>query len=183
MSFLNKATQGIRLAGKNLGAYFSNPATAAQLGKDIALETAVGTALGQLVPRAMGKTPTESPLQTAKRAALHAGISAPIGGGLSAMGAPKMVAAPVGAAAGMLGSHLLSRSIDPEPHDQPQVQGYDLRQLQEYHAAQEQQRYNNEINLALAKNYHNPATTIIHKNPSAEMETVRNMLSPNVRYI
>jgi len=101
---------------------------------------------------------------------------------LSALGVPKAVSGPVGSVAGMLGSHLLSQSIDPEPNDQPQVQGQDFSALQHFHAAHEQQRYNNEINLALAKNYHNPVTTVVHRNPSAELETVRNLLNPNVRY-
>jgi hypothetical protein len=182
MSILGNAGEAIRLAGTNLGAYLSNPKTAASLGKQVALQTAVGTALGQTVPRMMGQTPTESPMQTAKRVALHAGISAPIGGGLSAMGVPHVAAGPIGEAAGMLGAHLLSRSIDPETNDQPQVHGQDFNTLQHFHAAQEQQRYNNEINLALAKNYHNPTTTIVHKNPSAEFDTVQRMMNPTVRY-
>jgi hypothetical protein len=182
MSILGNAGETIRLAGTNLGAYLSNPQTAKALGKQVALQTAVGTTLGQAVPRMMGQTPAESPLQTAKRVAMHAGISAPISGGLSAMGMPHVAAGPIGEAAGALGSHFLSRSIDPEPNDQPQVLGQDLQQLQQFHAAQEQQRYTNEINLALAKNYHSPVTTVVHKNPSAELETVRNLLNPNVRY-
>ena len=182
MSILGDAGNTIRLAGTNLGAYLSNPKTAADLGRQVALQTAVGTALGQTVPRMMGRTPTESPMQTAKRVALHAGISAPVSGGLSAVGMPKIAASPIGEAAGMLGSHFLSRSIDPEPNDQPQVHGQDFNTLQHFHAAQEQQRYNNEINLALAKNFHNPTTTIVHKNPSAEFETVQKMLNPAVRY-
>jgi hypothetical protein len=57
-----------------------------------------------------------------------------------------------------------------------------LMQLQGMHAEMEQQRYNNEINLALAKNYHAPSTTVVHKNPSAELQTIYSMLNPNVRY-
>lgn len=182
MSIVGKAGQAVRMAGQNLGTYLTNPATAAALGKQIAVDTAVGTALGQAVPRMMGRTPAESPLQTAKKAALHAGISSTLGGSLSAMGVPKAVSGLAGTTAGMLGSHFLSRSIDPEPNDQPQTPGGEMQHLQQFHAAQEQQRYNNEINLALAKNYHAPVTTVVHRNPSAEFETVQRMLQPSVRY-
>ena len=60
--------------------------------------------------------------------------------------------------------------------------GHELRQQQQFYAEQEQQRYNNEINLALAKNYHNPTTTVVHKNPSAEFDTIQRMLNPSVNY-
>ena len=187
-SLLSSAGKAIRKAGINLGAYLSNPKTAASLGKQVALQTAVGTTLGQTVPRMMGQTPAENPMQAAKRVALHAGISAPISGVLSATGIPHVAAGPIGEAAGMLGAHSFLRamtppqSIDPETNDAPHAYGQDFAQMQQFHAAQEQQRYTNEINLALAKNYHSPVTTVVHKNPSAELETVRNLLNPNVRY-
>ena len=182
MSILKNAKQAIRLAGTNLGTYLSSPQTAKAIGQQVALQTAVGTVLGQGVPRMMGRTPSESPLQTAKRAALSSAISSPVSGGVAAMGVPHLAAGPAGDAAGMLGSHFLSGFIDPEPHEQPQASGADMQNFQQFHAAHEQQRYNNEINLALAKNYHNPTTTIVHKNPSAEFDTVQKMLNPNVRY-
>ena len=182
MSIAEKIGQGIRMAGQDLGAYLTNPKTAAALGKQVAMETAVGTALGQGVPRLLGQTPSESPLQTVKKSVLHAGISAPIGGGLAAMGVPKSVAGVAGSVAGILGSNLLSRPIDPEPNDQPQAYGQDFAAIQHFNAQQEQQRYNNEIALALAKNYHSPTTTIVHKNPSAEFETIQKMLGATHRY-
>jgi hypothetical protein len=46
-------------------------------------------------------------------------------------------------------------------------------------AASEQQRYNNEINLALAKNYSAP-TQIVHENPSADLQTMYNLVSGTV---
>jgi len=104
------------------------------------------------------------------------------------MGMPSAAAQTVGQITGAVGSHSLLRamapaqSIDPETNDAPHVYGQELQQLQQFHAAQEQQRYNNEINLALAKNFHNPTTTIVHKNPSAEFDTVQKMMNPSVRY-
>jgi hypothetical protein len=188
MSILGDTGKAIRLAGTNLGAYLSNPQTAKTLGKQIATETALGTAVSQGVPRLLGQTPAVGPLRTLANTGLHSAIAAPVSGGLTAMGMPGAAAQTVGQITGAVGSHSLLRAmapaqaIDPETNDSPQVYGQDLQQLQQFHAAQEQQRYTNEINLALAKNYHSPMTTIVHKNPSAELETVRNLLNPNVRY-
>jgi hypothetical protein len=188
MSILGNAGQAIRMAGKNLGAYLSSPETAAQLGKQIATETALGTAVSQGVPRLMGQMPAVGPLRTAANVGLHSAIAAPVSGGLTAMGMPGAAAQTLGQITGAVGSNSLLRAmapqqaIDPETHEAPHVPGQGLHQLQQFQAAQEQQRYTNEINLALAKNYHNPVTTVVHKNPSAELETVRNLLNPNVRY-
>lgn len=188
MSILGNAGQAIRMAGKNLGAYLSSPQTAAQLGQQIATETALGTAVSQGVPRLLGQTPSAGPLRTAANIGLNSAIAAPMSGGLTAMGMPKAAAQTVGQITGAVGSQALLRAmapqqdIDPETHEAPHVPGQDLHQLQQFHAAQEQQRYNNEINLALAKNFHNPTTTIVHKNPSAEFDTVQRMMNPSVRY-
>jgi hypothetical protein len=188
MSIVSKAGQAVRMAGKNLGAYLSSPQTAAQLGKQIATETALGTAVSQGVPRLLGQTPSVGPLRTAANVGLHSAIAAPVSGGLAAMGIPNAAAQTLGQITGAVGANSLlrtmapTRSIDPETNDTPQVYGQDLQQFQQFHAAQEQQRYNNEINLALAKNYHTPVTTVVHRNPSAEFETVQRMLNPGVRY-
>jgi hypothetical protein len=188
MSILGNAGKAVRMAGKNLGAYLSSPQTAAQLGKQVATETALGTAVSQAVPRLMGQTPASGPLRTAANVGLHSVIAAPVSGGLAAMGVPGNAAQTLGQITGAVGSHALLRalaptqSIDPETNDAPHTHGQDFAQLQQFNAAQEQQRYTNEINLALAKNYNNPATTIIHRNPSSEFETVQRMLNPGVRY-
>ena len=188
MSILGNAGKAVRMAGKNLGAYLSSPQTAAQLGQQIATETALGTAVSQGVPRLLGQAPAVGPLRTAANIGLHSAIAAPVSGGLTAMGMPGAAAQTLGQITGAVGaSSLLNsiarpQSIEPETHEAPLVPGQGLHQLQQFHAAQEQERYTNEINLALAKNYHNPVTTVVHKNPSAELETVRNLLNPNVRY-
>ena len=188
MSILGSTGKVVRMAGKNLGAYLSSPQTAAQLGKQIATETALGTAVSQGVPRLLGQAPAVGPLRTAANIGLHSAIAAPVSGGLTAMGMPGAAAQTLGQITGAVGaSSLLNsmarpQSIEPETHEAQHAYGHELQQLQQFHAAQEQQRYANEINLAVAKNYHNPVTTVVHKNPSAELETVRNLLNPNVRY-
>ena len=188
MSILGNAGKAVRMAGTNLGAYLSNPQTVKSLGKQIATETALGTAVSQGVPRLLGQAPAVGPLRTAANIGLNSAIAAPVSGGLAAMGMPGAAAQTLGQITGAVGSNSILRAmapqqaIDPETHEAPHVPGQGLHQLQQFHAEQEQQRYNNEINLALAKNYHNPVTTIVHRNPSAELETVRSLLYPNVRY-
>ena len=188
MSILENAGKAVRMAGTNLGAYLSNPQTAKSLGKQIATETALGTAVSQGVPRLLGQAPAVGPLRTAANIGLHSAIAAPVSGGLTAMGMPGAAAQTLGQITGAVGANSLlnsmarPQSIEPETHEAQHTYGHELQQLQQFHAAQEQQRYTNEINLALAKNYHNPVTTVVHKNPSAELETVRNLLNPNVRY-
>jgi hypothetical protein len=187
-SLLSSAGNAIRMAGKNLGAYLTNPKTAKTLGTQIATETALGAAVAQGIPRLTGQSPAVGPLRTLANTGLHSAISAPVSGGLTAMGMPKSVAQTLGGITGSVGSQALSRAmttpqaIDPETNDAPHAYGQDFAQMQQFHAAQEQQRYTNEINLALAKNYHNPVTTVVHKNPSAEFETVQRMLNPTVGY-
>ena len=188
MSILENSGKAVRMAGTNLGAYLSNPQTAKSLGKQIATETALGTAVSQGVPRLLGQAPAVGPLRTAANIGLHSAIAAPVSGGLTAMGMPGAAAQTLGQITGAVGANSLlnsmarPQSIEPETHEAQHTYGHELQQLQQFHAAQEQQRYTNEINLALAKNYHNPVTTVVHKNPSAELETVRNLLNPNVRY-
>ena len=188
MSILGDAGKAVRMAGKNLGAYLSSPQTAAQLGKQIATETALGTAVSQGVPRLLGQAPAVGPLRTAANIGLNSAIAAPVSGGLAAMGMPGAAAQTLGQITGAVGaSSLLNsmarpQSIEPETHEAQHVYGHELHQQQQFHAEQEQQRYNNEINLALAKNYHNPTTTIVHRNPSAEFDTIQRMLNPSVNY-
>lgn len=182
MSIATEALKGIRLAGQGLARYATNPETLGALGKQIALDTALGTAVSQAIPRVTGNTPP--PLaQTALNVGLHSALNAPISGGLQAMGVPKVVAQAAGQVAGTMGSHQLSRIITPEPNKQSQYQPQlaEFMQLQHMNAEMERQRYNNEINLALAKNFHSP-TVITHRNPSADLQTIQALLNPRVQY-
>jgi hypothetical protein len=183
MGVLNK----IRMAGTALGNYATSPDTAKALAKKIALDTAVGTAASQLIPRIQGAAP--QPLATSVgNAALGSAISAPVTGAATAMGIHPQVAGLAGTLSSAAGMTALSnmrqpsQNIDPEINDSGVTALHEYMQLQQFHAGLEQQRYNNEIMLARAKNYHSPSTTVIHKNPSSEFESVRQMLMPNVNY-
>lgn len=185
MAILGDAVKGIRMAGSALGQYLNTPETYKQLGKKIALETAVGTAVQQGLPRVLG-----APAPDLKSSLLHNTLSSalnhPVAGALQAVGVPSWAANATGTLTGTLGgaaaTQAVSRPIvDPEIHQEPHPQLAQYMQLQRMEAEMEQQRYNNQIQLAYARNY-SPPTTIVHKNPSAEFETSYRMVNPNVRY-
>ena len=104
------------------------------------------------------------------------------------MGSPEWAANMTGNIVGQAGSTLVSNAFarpiaDPETNEEPHPQLAQYMELQRMQAAIEQQRYNNQINLAYAKNYSPPnKTTIVHKNPSAEMETVYRILTQTPKY-
>ena len=197
MTLFAEAVPAVRMAGAALGKYLTNPQTLKDIGTKVAIDTALGTAVSQAVPRVLGQEPGSTPLQ----AAIHSGtgslISSPIAGGMRAMGIPGIAADSAGSILGGAGAQVVSQvvnqglhgrmqpvsqAIDPESNSQFSPHASQLMQLQKMQADMEQQRYNNEINLALAKNYHSPVTTVVHKNPSADLQTFYNMLNPNVSY-
>ena len=179
---ISQAAQGLRMAGSALGGYLSNPATYKDLGKKVALETALGTAAQQAVPRMLGVQ--APPLgRSAMNVAINSAFTNPITGATKAMGAPEWAANMAGSIVGGAGASVVSDRIanqiaDPEPHQAPQANLAQYMELQKMHAAMENERYKNEINLAYAKNYRDP-TVLIHKNPSADIESVSRMLSKN----
>jgi hypothetical protein len=197
MTLFAGAVPAMRMAGAALGKYLTSPQTLKNIGTKVAVDTALGTAVSQAVPLILGQEPSVTPLQ----AAIHSGagslVGSPIAGGMRAMGLPGIAADSAASILGGAGAQVVSQSINqglhgrmqpvsqavaPEPGDQMSPDTAQLMQLQRMHAEMEQQRYNNEINLALAKNYHAPMTTVVHKNPSAELQSIIGMLNPDVRY-
>jgi len=196
-SLLAAAGKGIRMAGARLGKYLTDPNTLKAVGTKVAIDTALGTAVSQAVPRMLGEQPGTTPLQAAIHSGTHSLISSPISGAMKAAGMPNIAADSAGSILGGAGTQIVSQAVNqglhgrmqpvsqtvtPEPQSQFSPHVAQLMQLQKMQADMEQQRYNNEINLALAKNYHAPSTTVVHRNPSAELQTYYNMLNPNVRY-
>jgi hypothetical protein len=197
MTIFAAAIPAMRMAGAALGKYLTNPQTLKNIGTKVAVDTALGTAVSQAVPRILGQEPSSTPLQSAIHSGTQSLISSPVTGGMRAMGIPKIAADSAGSILGGVGAQVVSQSINqglqgrmqpvsqtvaPEPGDQMSPDVAQLMQVQGIQAAMEQQRYNNEINLALAKNSHAPSTTVVHKNPSAELQSIIGMLSPNVSY-
>jgi hypothetical protein len=197
MSILEPTMKAVRMAGTALGKYATDPATLKALGTKVAIDTALGTAASQAVPLILGQKPSMGPMQAALHAGTHSLISSPVAGGMKALGIPSIAAESAGSILGGAGAQIVSRTVNqgvhgrgypvsesvvPEVQQQYQNSGQVHMQLQQMAADQEQQRYNNEINLARAKNYHAPATTVVHKNPSADFENMLKMMAPKARY-
>lgn len=163
-----------RMAGTAMKGFFSRPAVQEALGK-----TAVTAGAQQLIPRLQGLRPAYSVAGSVARGGLEAAVSTPVEFGLRKAGVPAALAGLGGSLVAAPIVHMVGQAITPEPQHSFQADYNQLAQLQQIQAASEQQRYNNEINLAMAKNYSAP-TQIIHKNPSAELQTMYNLVSGTV---
>lgn len=196
MSLASEAVKGLRMAGQAVKGYVTDPNTYQKLGNQIALDTALATGVSQVLPRALG-APAPNPGDVILNTALHSAISHPLGSALNAMGMPQWAASTTASTLGSAGAeYLKSKLTQPQMQGAPVTQSVpaeqqreispelaEYMQLQRFHAELEQQRYNNQINLAAARNYQPPSTsTIVHKNPSADMSTIYNMLNPKVSY-
>jgi len=171
MAALGDAT---RMAGTAMKEFFSRPSVRSALGK-----TVVTAGAEQLLPRALGQQPVRSAMGSIARGGLEAAISTPVEMGLKAAGVNPLIAGLGGSLVAAPLTQMVSQAIAPEPQHSFRSEYDQLVQLQKMQAASEQQRYNNEINLALAKNYSAP-TQIVHKNPSADLQTMYNLVSGTV---
>lgn len=169
----------IRMAGTKLATYLTSPASYAAMGRQVAMDTAIGTAASQIIPRVIGKSPNATIPQSLLQHGAGALVNAPIAGSLGALGVPGSAAQLAGQIAAAPVSHAVSNIINPEQSDVPHPNTQHLMQLQQMQADAEQQHYNNQINLALAKNY-NPPSHIYHHNPSSELDTMHKILAGNV---
>jgi len=174
-------SEPIRLAGTALQNFFSNPNTIKGIGKRVLAETAINTAAQQVVPRLMGKRPEYNIPQSLLNTGVQAAIATPLAGGMQTLGVPEWAAQTGSQMVASPAAYAITNAIIPETHNQEHSNSHELMQMQQMHAELEQQRYNNEINLALAKNYHAP-TEIVHRNPSADLQTAYNIMTPNVSY-
>ena len=167
-----------RMAGTAMKEFFEKPGVRSALGK-----TVVSAGGEQLLPRVLGRQPARSVMGSIARGGLEAAISTPVEMGLAAAGVNPGIAGLGGSLIAAPITQMVSQAIAPEPHHAYQAEYGQLVQLQQMQAAEEQQRYNNEINLALAKKYPVP-TEIIHRNPSAELQSVMNFNTQSIpRYV
>ena len=173
------------MAGTKLGQYATNPQTAQALGKKVALDTALGVAVPTAVSYAVGAGAPD-PRRLAKQAALSSIISSPISGGLTAMGVNPALASAAGSIAAAAGTSAISRPITPEPFAEQRAALNQHMMMRKMAMEEEQQRYNNEIALAYARNAHAPKTVVEHRNPSAELASklqfAQNAFNTNVQY-
>jgi len=167
--------QPIRVAGTALKQFFTDPANLAKMGKKAATEAVLSTVVQQTVPYLVGGRPGASLPQTLAHSGVHAAASAPVSGALQAMGMPELPAGIAGQIVGAAAAGRFSQSISPEVHDQPNPEFQQLLAMQKMHAEAEQQHYNNQIALALARNYKPPAE-IIHRNPSADLQSMQSIV-------
>lgn len=156
--------QPIRVAGTALKEFFTDPASLAKMGKKAATEAALSTAVQQTVPYLVGSKPGASLPRTLAHAGVHAAASTPVAGALQAVGMPEMPAMLAGQIVGAAAANRFSQSISPEVHDQPNPEFQQLLAMQKMQGEQEQQRYNNQIQLAYARNYSAPS--FIHHSSS-----------------
>ena len=147
----------VRMAGSALKQFFTDPANLAKMGKKAATEAVLSTAVQQTVPYLVGGKPSASIPRTLAQAGVHAAASAPITGALQSMGMPEIPAAMAGQIVGSAAAGRFSQAISPEVQDQPNPEFQQLLAIQKMNAEQEQQRYNNQIQLAYARNYSSPS--------------------------
>jgi hypothetical protein len=167
-----------KMAGTAMKEFFGNPGVRSALGK-----TAVTAGNEQLLPRVLGRQPARSVMGSIARGGLEAAIATPVEMRLAAAGVNPGIAGLGGSLIALPIANMVSQAITPEPKHAYQTEYDQLIQAQQLHAFQEQQRYNNEINLALAKNHSTP-TEIIHRNPSAELQSVMNFNTQAIpRYV
>jgi hypothetical protein len=172
-------SQPIRKAGTALVQFFSDPANLKQVGKSVATEAALGAAAQQIVPRMIGQKPATSIPQSILHAGAHSAVNVPVSGALRAAGLPEIAAATTGQILGAAAANQFANRIDPEPSEAGHSEYADFHAMQQLHAQMEQQSYNNQIALALAKNYHAP-TEIIHRNPSSELQSMESIINKSV---
>ena len=171
--------QTIRTAGSALKQYFTDPASLKQIGKAIGTEAALGVAAQQVVPRIIGQRPAQSIPQSLVHAGIHSAVNVPVSGSLQALGTPSFAASTAGSILGTAAANQFANSIDPEitPENHPDF--HQLYAMQQMQAASEQQRVNDQIRLAYARNYNPPSFMYHHStkdSASTANEMVRNIL-------
>jgi hypothetical protein len=167
----------MRMAGTNLKQFFTDPANLAQMGKKAATEAALSTAVQQTVPYLVGGKPSASIPRTLAHAGIHAAASTPITGALQVAGMPDVPANIAGQIVGAAAASRFSQSISPEVSDQPNPEFQQLLAMQKMNAEQEQQRFNNQIQLAYARNYSAPS--FIHHSSSGNPAEIATRIAAN----
>jgi hypothetical protein len=172
--------QAIRTAGSALKQFFTSPENLAQMGKNVAAETAFGTAVQQILPRALGSSPGRSIPQSLLNVGTQAVIATPVARGLEAMGAPQMGSAMAGQILGGIAAQRLAGQIEPEIVQEGNPDFHQLYAMQKMQAEAEQQRVNNQIQLAYARNY-NPPSFMYHHSTKDSGEIANQMVKNILR--
>ena len=185
---------GQRFAGTELGKQLASEGAkkfAREAAVGAALEGGVGIAAEQLLPRAMGQQPQASLVERVLRQGTAAAVGSPIAAGLGRVGVPGAAAQLAGQLAGQPAGQAVAQAIlpgnqqyplgaDPEPHQAGHAGYGDLMALQQMEAAREQQRAENQIALAYARNYSAPSF-VYHRSSGNVLDTVQNMMKEGSR--
>jgi hypothetical protein len=170
--------QSIRTAGSALKQYFTDPASLKQIGKAIGTEAALGAAAQQIVPRMVGQRPAQSIPQSLIHAGVHSAVNVPVSGALQSIGTPAFAAATTGGILGSAAAAQFANQIEPEITQENHADFHQLYAMQQMHAAEEQQRVNNQIQLAYARNYSPP--TFMYHHSSRDTSTTANEMVRNI---
>lgn len=166
----------IRQAGQTLGAFFSNPNVqkfVQDSAVNAAIEGGVGVATEQLLPRALGTKPQATLAESLLRQGVSSAVGSPVATGLQRAKVPQSIANLAGALVGQPTGQAVAQAIlpgrqsyplgiDPEPAEAGHPGYAQLMAKQKMDAFVERERYNNMINLAMARNY-NPPSFIHHQ--------------------
>ena len=176
----------IRQAGKTLGAFFSRPGVRDYL-TNAGIEAGAQVAAEQLLPRALGQTPQSSLAESIIRQGTSAAVGYPIQKGLGKIGVPgpisyvgaQLIGQPAGqfAAQSLLpGNQSYPIGMDPEPTQAGHAGYGQLMAQQQMEAMAERERYNNMINLALARNYSPPSFIHHQSSGTSPQDTAMNIV-------
>jgi hypothetical protein len=170
--------QTIRTAGAALKQFLTDPQSLKQVGKSIATETAFATAAQPAVPRMIGQLPAQSLSQSLLQTGIQSAVGTPVSGALQAMGAPTLGATITGNILGAAAANRFAGQIEPEVVQEDNPDFHQLYAMQKMNAAAEQQRVNDQIQLAYARNY-NPPSFVYHHSSKDPGETA-NQLVKNI---
>ena len=180
----------IRQAGQALGAFFSRPGVqkfAKEAAMNAAIEGGVGIAKEQLLPRVSGVKPEANVVESVIRQGMSAAIGSPVATALQSKGLPQSVANLAGSFAGqpvgqavaqavLPGQQSYPLGIDPEPTEAGHAGYGQLMAKQQMEAIAERERYNNMINLALARNYSPPSFIHHQSSGTSPQDTAMNIV-------
>jgi hypothetical protein len=170
--------QAIRTAGTALKQFLTDPQSLKHMGQSIAAETAFATAAQQAVPRMLGQRPAQSIPQSLLQTGIQSAVGTPVSGALQAMGAPTLGSNITGNILGAAAANRFAGQIEPEIVQENNPDFHQLYAMQKINAAAEQQRVNDQIQLAYARNY-NPPSFIYHHS-SKDSGEVANQLVKNI---
>ena len=126
----------------------------------------------------LGQRPTQTIPQSFLQAGIQSAVGTPVSGALQAMGAPTLGSTITGNLLGAAAANRFAGQIEPEIVQENNPDFHELYAMQKMNAETEQQRVNDQLQLAYARNY-NPPSFIYHHS-SKDSGEVANQLVKNI---